>query len=100
MTKAIWKYTLEVTTSQEISMPLGAKIVHVASQLENPAIWAIVDPLAPKVKRRFGVLTTGASFDPVTVTYLGSFMLHGGTFVGHIVEPNPRMEILPDPRDL
>lgn len=96
MSKCIWKYVLEVTASQEISMPLGAEVIHVASQNEQPAIWVVVDPMAPRVMRRFGVLVTGASFDPANVRFVGTFMLHRGAFVGHVVEPNPRVEVIPE----
>lgn len=92
MSKVIWKFPLSFAHTQIIEMPLGAKIIHVANQFEFPTMWVIVDPSAPKVKRRFGVIATGALFDDSSVRYVGSFTIQGGMFVGHVVEPNPRVE--------
>lgn len=84
---AIWKYTLTLAGIQSIDMPKGARIVHVESQFEQPCVWAIVDPNAEKEAREFGILTTGLSFNEAECSYLGSFLLRNGAFVGHLVEP-------------
>lgn len=84
---AVWKFQLEMTRFQTVPMPKGARIIHVAAQFEKPCIWAIVDPHATKEPRSVGMLTTGETFNDAEVAYCGSFMLRGGTFVGHIVEP-------------
>lgn len=84
---AIWKYQLDVARVQNVEMPKGAKIVHVEAQFEKPCIWAIVDPGAQTELRKIGVLTTGESFYDGDVEYRGTFTLHGGAFVGHVVEP-------------
>lgn len=83
---AIWKYELLPVLKQIVSMPAGAKIVHVATQFEKPCIWAFVDPYAPKVDRIFGVVMTGCSFEAGKVRHVGTFMLQGGAIVGHVVE--------------
>ena len=84
----IWKFQLEVTSHQTVEMPKGAHIIHVASQFEKPCLWAIVDPMAEKEARPIGILTTGqTSFGAREIKYLGSFMLQGGAFVWHVVEP-------------
>lgn len=83
-----WRYELELALMQRITMPIGAKIVHVAAQFEKPCIWVMCDPNAEKVPRAVGIIPTGeGGFDENLVDYRGTFMLQGGTFVGHVVEP-------------
>lgn len=75
--KTVWKFTLEVTDDQEIEMPEGAEILFLGQTYPGNAhiieVWALVDPNAPRVQRRFAVEGTG---HPVT---------EGGTHVGSII---------------
>lgn len=85
----IYKYPLEMKPVQEVEMPHGAQIIHVAAQYEIPCLWAIVDPNSPTEKRVIGMATTGAHFPEGELSaglHLGSFMLAGGKFVGHLFE--------------
>ena len=41
---AIWEYTLEDRTRQEIEMPIGAKVLSVGIHGGLVRLWAIVDP--------------------------------------------------------
>lgn len=85
--RVVWKYTLEVTAHNEVRIPKGGKVIHVGTQFEKPTIWVLVDPHAPTELRRFCIATTGQYFDDKECAYLGTFMLGGGVFVGHVVEP-------------
>lgn len=83
----IWKFPLALAGTQMVVMPKGATVVHVAEQFGKPCIWAIVDERAEREERTFIILGTGTSFDANQLSHLGSFMLDGGEFVGHLAEP-------------
>ena len=88
--KRIWKYPLDVTDEQGITMPDGAVILTVQTQNEKPCLWAIVDPLAPHRIRRFAMIGTGNPADVLDVIpgphYVGTFQLMGGGLVFHVFE--------------
>lgn len=82
----IYKYPLVVDGSQDIRMPEGARILCVQVQRETPCIWAAVDA-NPHVLRRLRILPTGGAFDEeVFGTYVGTFQLSGGDFIGHLFD--------------
>ena len=85
--RTVWKFTLEVKAHNDVEMPKGAQVVMVAAQFEKPCLWALVDPHAEKEVRRFGVAVTGQTWDEREARYVGTFMLGGGSFLGHVVEP-------------
>lgn len=85
--RVVWKFPLELKPHNDVLMPKGARVVHVASQHGVPCLWALCDPNAAKVHRRFGIVATGMAFDEREARYVGTFMLQGGEFVGHVVEP-------------
>lgn len=90
---AIWKFQLDVLRVQNVPMPKSARLVHVAAQFEKPCVWAIVNPEEEMEGRQIGILTTGELYRESDCIYIGSFMLDGGSFVGHVVEPS-----LPGPK--
>lgn len=92
MARVVWKFQLKVQTHNDIEMPKGAQVVHVAAQFETPCLWALVDPDAEKEIRRFGIAATGLPWDEREARYVGTFMLGGGSFLGHVVEPIVRAE--------
>ena len=83
-TKVIHKYPLRVGRN-EVELPWGAKILSVANQRENIAMWAEVNDTHEKVSRLFHVVLTGASA-PAPARYIGTVMLDGGNFVVHVYE--------------
>ena len=88
--KAVWKYTLKPAVTLDI--PVGSQILTIREQGEDICLWALVDPQAEKEPRRFLVMGTGHTVpDPdegpaLTLTYVGSAHLHGGTLVFHAFE--------------
>ena len=44
MNKTIWKYQLDTTDKQTITMPFGAEILSVQMQGLNPCMWVLVNP--------------------------------------------------------
>ena len=91
MSKAIWKYPLEITNAQIIKMPKGAKILSVQIQNKKPCIWVMVDPdndLLPKTLYSIG---TGFNVDDeidndIETRYIGTYQVQGGSFVFHVFE--------------
>jgi len=79
----VWKFVIE-DPETPVSMPARADILHVASQEGKVCIWALVDPSAPKVERRFVVVVTGDSVPPYCGRFHGTVLLHGGTVVLHV----------------
>lgn len=97
MNTAIWKYALEVEDRQKILMPKNARILCVQTQAitmlgtktESPCLWAMVDPEEDRRElREILIAGTGHTRDDLSefTTYLGTFQLLGGSFVGHVFE--------------
>lgn len=55
----IYKYELKITDGQNISLPIGAKILTVQTQGEKVCLWALVDPKASTEFRFFEIFGTG-----------------------------------------
>ena len=86
---AIWKFEIKGSFC-DIEMPADALILNLATQYEKPCIWAQVETEAPLEKRRFVTLGTGHPFtNHEQARFVGTFMLHGGSFVGHVFEVQP-----------
>lgn len=88
--KAVWKFPITVDDEFSVTMPVGAEVVHVDTQpvaigRVEAFMWALVDPGAETEQREFYVHGTGHPV-PDDRVYLGSFMLHLGSFVGHLFE--------------
>jgi hypothetical protein len=90
MTESIWKFPLEVTDEQSVSMPEGAEIIALQIQREVPCVWAIVDPQKKPEKRFFRTFGTGQPLFEVMshYKYIGSYQISNGNFVGHVFETN------------
>ena len=80
----IYKYPVDLTDDQQISMPVGAQVLTLQMQDRKPTIWALVNPDAPKEIRRFALFGTGHPFDPSGLTYVGTFQTRGLVF--HLFE--------------
>lgn len=85
----IWKYPLEVTDDQYISAPMGAKPLSVDVQHGTPCIWAEVDPGATSDSIRVRIFGTGHNISGSGLQFVGTFQLHGGSFVGHVYTVQP-----------
>lgn len=82
--RQIWKFPLEVTDVQTISMPMGAKIMHVDVQHDQVCLWAGVYPDNSKMDRTFHLYGTGHAIPDDVQDYLGSVVI--GPFVWHLFE--------------
>ena len=87
--KKIFKYQLEVTDSQFVSMPQGSKIISVEEQSDKVVIYAIVRPLGQREeKHEIKILGTGhpVSFDENEYSFVGTVKLAGGELMFHVFE--------------
>lgn len=85
--KTIWKFPLIVNDFQQISIPAGAQLLDVQVQHDQPCLWALVDPAAPREFLTFRTVGTGHPFiDDAWGSYrhIGTYQLAAGGFVGHV----------------
>lgn len=88
----IWKYPLNITDQQTISLPQGAKILSVqlqglvSSQLH---LWAEVDTEQIFEGRVIEIFGTGNPITPGRRRYIDTVQMHGGALVWHIYEQIP-----------
>lgn len=83
--KVIYKCQLETTESQEFVLPHDFKFLTLQTQMEKPCLWFEVSQNAPVVVVEVRIIGTGHQLpDDVELTYLGSYQLMNGSFVGHV----------------
>jgi hypothetical protein len=79
--KTIFKYPIKIQGEFEMELPQDAKILKVDAKQGLPCMWAMVNPEAPKTKRKFHIFGTGHAL-PEKIDALD----HVGTFIeGHLV---------------
>lgn len=83
----IYKYPIESTDAQTVSMPKGAKILCVRTKNQAPQLWALVDPLCLLEPRQIFIFGTG-HFIPKdrNLSYIGTYQIMGGQLVFHVFE--------------
>lgn len=88
MAKKIYKYNVAIKDTQIIEMPEDSRILCVQNQNDKVIIWAIVDENKKNVKRKFVLYGTGHEMKDSygCHQYVGTFQIHGGSFVGHLFE--------------
>jgi len=84
--KTIWKYSVGEQTKFTLNLPRGAQVLSVQEQREEAQLWALVDPDEQRELRTFCIFGTGWDIDDAGLAYLGTFQVHGGTFVFHLFE--------------
>ncbi len=89
MNNMIYKYQIYPGGFTELLLPPGAKPLCVQVQKEVPYLWCLVDPTPRDTleARKFVTVLTGEARDELdAATYIGTFQLSGGGFVGHTFE--------------
>jgi len=86
MSRSVWKFEIQVDDEFTLRMPKGAEMLHVEVQHDKPCLWALVEPANEREERTFYVHGTGHPVRP-GVEHVGSFVLMGGSFVGHLFQP-------------
>ena len=86
--KRVYKYVVYMGDYMNVELPEGAEILTVQAQYDEPHIWALVNPDAPMVTRKFRLLGTGhpTEDDVSQDNYIGTFQLNGGGLVFHLFE--------------
>lgn len=84
----IYKYTLDITDTQTVILPKGAKILTVQMQHGNPQLWALVYP-NPNCPTEPRIIETFGTGNPVPLgerKYINTYQLSGGALVFHVFE--------------
>jgi hypothetical protein len=87
----IWKFALQVTDRQKVTMPAGSNILTVQEQAGGLQLWAIVDPDAEREERLIEIVGTGNTMVDIEKEDLARFhiatvQVHGGAVVWHVFE--------------
>lgn len=88
MARTIWKYTLKLTSRQEIEVPAGADLLSVAEQGAQLCLWAAVDYTTEPditVMRPITIVGTGNIIPDTIRRFIGTVHTRAG-FVWHVFE--------------
>jgi len=80
----IWKYTLKLTDTQQISMPIGAKALTVQWQNGMMCLWALCNELNNKENREILICGTGNDYPVIKGDYVGTFQMSEGKLIFHV----------------
>lgn len=94
MSKAIFRYRLEITDEPNVMMPVGADVLSVGPPRDGGSrldLWARVDMLLdgspiPDEYREFRIVGTGHPMPNDCGRFIGTVPTHGGVFIWHIFE--------------
>lgn len=89
--RRVYKYEIMPGDDIEIEMPRGAEPLSVQTQQGVPMLWALVDPHAPLVTRRFRLTGTGHDIGTdiaarVAFRFVGTFQLIASGLVFHLFD--------------
>lgn len=83
----IWKFAFAITDRFSIQMPQGATVLHVDNQRGTTVLWAMVNPKAKVVERKFRLAGTGHVIDDAKPEqHIGSFQMRDGLLVFHLFD--------------
>jgi hypothetical protein len=84
----VFKYPLPTKAEFEIEMDECGKILKVEIQGAQACMWALVNPIAKKISRKFLVLGTGieTNYNMNDLKFISTFQVQGGAFIFHIFE--------------
>lgn len=83
----VWKYPIPTRDTFDLSLPVGARILSVHTQDNQPCLWAHVSPDAPKELREFRTCGTGHDMpDDEAHEFIGTFLIDNGLLVFHLFE--------------
>lgn len=92
--KTIIKVSLDSHGTLRYSLPKGAKFLSCHLQRDTPCLWFMVDYAGPRdcafpveyELRAFSTYMTGHRFSDRKREFLGTILMHNGTFVIHVFE--------------
>ena len=85
--KEIWEWSIPIVGagSFTLQVPENAQFLTCQVQGKTPVLWAVVRTTAKEREYKFHVFGTGEQFElHDDLTYIGTFQLVGGAFVGHL----------------
>jgi len=86
----IWKYPLEVTDLQSVTMPRDAELLSIQMQGDKCNLWALVDETKPLVDDyTIAIYGTGHQIPDNPGKYLSTFQMYHGAAVFHAFEVQP-----------
>ena len=97
----IWKFPVPVSDEFKLDLPRGARFLSAQVQGSDFAVrehlrvqaWFLLDPEAPKERRKFCVIGTGHEIhgEPARprLVHLSTFQIDGGRLVFHLFERQP-----------
>ena len=82
----IWKFPLQITDRQWVSVPGGSKILSADNQHGVLCLWAMVNPESnTRVQRKIAIIGTGNPMpQDEAMEFIGTVIL--GVFVWHVFE--------------
>ena len=82
--KTIYKYALKRTGTQVVQLPLGARILCVQNQIDNPCLWALINKGYNDTEAvQITMAGTGHDIDSPG-DYVGTFQLLDEALVFHV----------------
>jgi hypothetical protein len=86
--KKIYKYSLALTDTQFVELPLGAEILTVQMQGDRLCLWAMINTLPEAIKknRRIEIIGTGNPVPTGDLKYISTFQMMGGGLIFHVFE--------------
>jgi hypothetical protein len=88
--KTIYKYPLEITDLQSVSIPFGYTLLSVQMQSGKPCLWAMVDTDNIEEKCTIEMFGTGNPINPIKGigqrVFIDTFQIHGAGLVFHVFE--------------
>ena len=91
MSKSIWKFPL-YSHVVSVMMPVGAKILCVDVQEDQPQLWALVTQGSNTENREIRIYGTGFALPEEPSTYIGTYQQMGGQLVWHVFEVGHKEE--------
>ena len=82
--KVIWKYHLSLAGFQTVRIPKRADLLTVVAQHNVPVLYAAVVPTNDLEEIGIFVVMTGYEIPSGPMRHLGTFLIDGDTFVGHV----------------
>jgi len=86
--KRIWKYELEITDKQIISIPSVLKILSLQTQRGVPCLWVEIDDEFIKRDVTIVMFGTGHQMDTIERCFVGTFQTMNGSLVFHVYWEN------------
>lgn len=82
--KAVWKFPLEISDTQNVFMPPGAEILTAQMQADELCLWAVVTPGPMTERRTIEIVGTGNPMPEAERRYIATVQM--GAFVWHVFE--------------